>query len=189
MLDWVLNIPLLSFSLVIPTGIYLFEVNNRNTGTRCEIYSKLTIKVVLVSLLLILNVFHTLFQSIVNFKQVNAGWDTNDSSHARNQSECWELIFSAKTQEQLKKINLHNLASRKQFRIHFIKIFLLRLKLLCVLAKTSIKVSSIKTTTLCKSCLFKPKIFHRAFIVNKTVGDRPTKQTILPDIFDFSRYL
>ena len=55
MLDWVLNIPLLSFSLVIPTGIYLFEVNNRNTGTRCEMYSKLTIKVVLVSLL-ILNV-------------------------------------------------------------------------------------------------------------------------------------
>ena len=37
-----------------PAGIYLLKVNNRNTRTRCEICSKLTIKtpVVLVSLLL-----------------------------------------------------------------------------------------------------------------------------------------
>ena len=28
----------------IPVGIYLLNVNNRNTGTRCEICSKLTIK-------------------------------------------------------------------------------------------------------------------------------------------------
>ena len=28
----------------IPAGIYLFKVNNRNTRTRCEICSKLTIK-------------------------------------------------------------------------------------------------------------------------------------------------
>ena len=27
----------------LPAGIYLFKVNNRNTRTRCEIYSKLTI--------------------------------------------------------------------------------------------------------------------------------------------------
>ena len=27
-----------------PAGIYLLKVNNRNTGTRCEICSKLTIK-------------------------------------------------------------------------------------------------------------------------------------------------
>ena len=27
-----------------PAGIYLLKVNNRNTRTRCEIYSKLTIK-------------------------------------------------------------------------------------------------------------------------------------------------
>ena len=26
------------------TGIYLLQVNNRNTRTRCEIFSKLTIK-------------------------------------------------------------------------------------------------------------------------------------------------
>ena len=28
-----------------PAGIYLLKVNNRNTRTRCEIYSKLTIKI------------------------------------------------------------------------------------------------------------------------------------------------
>ena len=29
---------------MIPTGIYLLKVNNRNTKARCEIYSKLIIK-------------------------------------------------------------------------------------------------------------------------------------------------
>ena len=29
--------------MLIPAGIYLFKVNNRNTRTRCEICSKLTI--------------------------------------------------------------------------------------------------------------------------------------------------
>ena len=29
---------------VYPAGIYLLKVNNRNTRTRCEICSKLTIK-------------------------------------------------------------------------------------------------------------------------------------------------
>ena len=29
---------------ILPTGIYLFKVNNKNTRTRCEICSKLTIK-------------------------------------------------------------------------------------------------------------------------------------------------
>ena len=33
-----------TFSSVIPAGIYLLKVNNRNTRTRCEICSKLTIK-------------------------------------------------------------------------------------------------------------------------------------------------
>ena len=31
-------------SCVLPAGIYLLKVNNRNTRTRCEICSKLTIK-------------------------------------------------------------------------------------------------------------------------------------------------
>ena len=50
-----------------PAGICLFKVNNRNTRTFCEIWSKWTrhqsdvTDVVLVSLLLNLNRFHTLF--------------------------------------------------------------------------------------------------------------------------------
>ena len=46
-----------------PTGNYIFKVNNRNSTTRCEICSKLTIKagVDLISLLITLNIFHTLF--------------------------------------------------------------------------------------------------------------------------------
>ena len=49
-----------------PVSIYLLKVNNRSTRTRCEICSKSAIKtqndasgVVLVSLLLTLNIFHT----------------------------------------------------------------------------------------------------------------------------------
>ena len=30
---------------IFPANIYLFKVNNRNTRKRCEIYSKLTIKI------------------------------------------------------------------------------------------------------------------------------------------------
>ena len=46
--------------IMFPAGIYLFKVSNRNTRTRCEICSKLTIKaserhLVLVFLLLTLN--------------------------------------------------------------------------------------------------------------------------------------
>ena len=51
-----------------PSDIYLLKVNNRNTRTSCEICSKVTIKtpndassIVLVSFLLTLNIFHTLF--------------------------------------------------------------------------------------------------------------------------------
>ena len=32
------------FLCVLPAGIYRLKVNNRNIRTRCEIYSKLTIK-------------------------------------------------------------------------------------------------------------------------------------------------
>ena len=50
-----------------PAGIYLLKVNNRDTRPRCEICSKLTRKTPerrqlrLVSFLLSLNIFHTLF--------------------------------------------------------------------------------------------------------------------------------
>ena len=43
----------------VPAGNYMFEVNNRNPRTGREICSKLTIKM---SLLLTLNILHTLFQ-------------------------------------------------------------------------------------------------------------------------------
>ena len=57
-------------SKIFLAAIYLLKVRNKNTRTRCEICSKLTIKiserrlaigVVLVSILLTLNIFHTLF--------------------------------------------------------------------------------------------------------------------------------
>ena len=50
-----------------PAGNYLFKINNRNTRKMCEICSKLIIRhqnsaigVVLVSVLLTLNIFHTI---------------------------------------------------------------------------------------------------------------------------------
>ena len=46
----------------LPAGIYLLKVNNRNTRTKCEICSKLTINTPCSSV------------SIANFEQVNAGW-------------------------------------------------------------------------------------------------------------------
>ena len=50
-----------STMVISPTGNYMFKVNNRNTGTRCEICSELTIKTPCSS------------GSIVDFEQVNAG--------------------------------------------------------------------------------------------------------------------
>ena len=32
-------------SVIIRANIYLFKVNNRNSSKRCEIYSKLTVKI------------------------------------------------------------------------------------------------------------------------------------------------
>ena len=52
------------FNKPYPVGNYMFKVNNRNSRTRSEICSKLTMMtpgVVLVSLLLTLNIFYTLF--------------------------------------------------------------------------------------------------------------------------------
>ena len=53
-----------------PAGNYIFKVNNKNTRSRCEIYSKLRIKTpedaigVVVSLLLTLNIFHIVSLSL-----------------------------------------------------------------------------------------------------------------------------
>ena len=63
-----------------PANIYLFKINNRNARKRRVIISKLTMKapehdVVLASLLLTLNIFHTLSSvSSVDFEQVNLSW-------------------------------------------------------------------------------------------------------------------
>ena len=54
--------------IVYPAGIYLLKVNNRNTRTRCEICSKLTINTPERRQWRRSGVF------IVNFEQVNAGW-------------------------------------------------------------------------------------------------------------------
>ena len=51
-----------------PAGVYLLKFNNRNTRTRCEICSKLTIKIP----------FHKHFSHLLLvfllLEQVNAGW-------------------------------------------------------------------------------------------------------------------
>ena len=46
------------FQNLYPVGNYMLKVSNRNTRTRCEICSKVTIKT----------------PERVNFEQVNAGW-------------------------------------------------------------------------------------------------------------------
>ena len=61
----------------------MFKVNNRNTGTKCEICSKLTIKIPEQRHWRRSGVFVVNFErislcssvSIVNFEQVNAGWN------------------------------------------------------------------------------------------------------------------
>ena len=64
------------FAITIKTGnICLFKVNYRNTRKRFKICSKLLHDVVLVSLLLTLNIIHTLFYfSLVNFGQLIVSW-------------------------------------------------------------------------------------------------------------------
>ena len=64
----------------IPANIYVFKVNNRNTRTRCEIYSKLTIKTPKTSFCCFYSklwTYSTPFSSvsIVDFEQVNVSWD------------------------------------------------------------------------------------------------------------------
>ena len=60
----------------LPAGTYLLKVNKRNTRTRYEICSKLTIRIPeRRHLLLTLNIFHPCSSvSIVNFEHVIAGW-------------------------------------------------------------------------------------------------------------------
>ena len=86
---------------VISVGYCMFKVNNKNTRTRCKICSKLTTKTPEwldwhrygVS---IIN-FWTCFTpcssvSIVNFEQVNAGWDMMEPFLASAPIQCFYLI-------------------------------------------------------------------------------------------------
>ena len=75
----------LSHDLHNPVGIYLLKVNKRNTGTRCEICSKLTIKTPERHQWRRSGVFIVDFEhyftpcscvSIVNFEHVNADWES-----------------------------------------------------------------------------------------------------------------
>ena len=70
--------------MTIPAGNYMLKVNNTNTRTRCEIYSKSTIKtreqchwhhcgVFIVNFEHISHSFSSVF--IVNFEQLNTDWD------------------------------------------------------------------------------------------------------------------
>ena len=67
----------------IPISNYMFKFSNKNTRTRCEICSNLTIGVVLVSLLLrYLKIFPPCSTvSIVNFEQVNTEAVDGDQQH------------------------------------------------------------------------------------------------------------
>ena len=69
---------MINFTIILPAGIYLFEINNRNTKTMCETCSKLTIKIPerrqwCRSGVFIVNFENILHVSVVNFEQVNVG--------------------------------------------------------------------------------------------------------------------
>ena len=58
--------------MYIPAGIYLLKFNNRNTRKRCEIFSKLTIKIPERCQCQTIPFSRV---SIVDFEHVIAGWD------------------------------------------------------------------------------------------------------------------
>ena len=78
---------MINFTIILPAGIYLFEINNRNTKTMCETCSKLTIKIPerrqwCRSGVFIVNFEHiphfVLVFLLLTFEQVNAGWAKAD---------------------------------------------------------------------------------------------------------------
>ena len=67
-------------------GNYIFKVNNKNTRTRCEICSKLTIKIPEQTYLT-----PSSGVSIVNFEHVIAGWvctSSREHSHRNLDQKC-----------------------------------------------------------------------------------------------------
>ena len=81
-------------------GIYLFKVSNRNTRTRCEICSKLTIKTPMynkgTSVFWCLDWLWTYFPlcfsvSVVSFEHVIAGWE-HTSKVSRYHGTIWKFV-------------------------------------------------------------------------------------------------
>ena len=66
-----------------PVGNYMFEVNNRNTRARCEIYSKLKVKTP--------ERHHCSSVYIVNSEQVNIAW-------------VWDALLSALKEMTLQSV-------------------------------------------------------------------------------------
>ena len=63
---------ILQYASHIPASIYLFKFKKRNSGKRCEIYSKLIINARMTSMTSFFSV------SIVDFEQVNFSWDVSE---------------------------------------------------------------------------------------------------------------
>ena len=63
------NMKNINFTIIYPVDIYLLKVNNKNTRTRCEMCSKLTIKTPK-------RCPPCSSVSVANFEQVIAGWVT-----------------------------------------------------------------------------------------------------------------
>ena len=63
---------ILQYASHIPASIYVFKVKKRNSGKRCEIYSKLIINTRMTSMTSFFSV------SIVDFEQVNFSWDVSE---------------------------------------------------------------------------------------------------------------
>ena len=68
-------VPIMTFICLIPAANYMFEVNNRNTRTWCQICPKLTIKTPE------RRHWPCFSVSIVNFEQVNADWHITTSEN------------------------------------------------------------------------------------------------------------
>ena len=84
--SYIINIT--TFYLVnVPAGNYMFKVNNRSTRARCKICPKLTVKTPKRrhwrrSGVLIVN-FEHISLLVLDFEQINAGWDTQNFMYAQ----------------------------------------------------------------------------------------------------------
>ena len=63
---------MLQYASHIPASIYVFKVKKRNSGKRCEMYSRLIINTRMTSMTSFFSV------SIVDFEQVNFSWDVSE---------------------------------------------------------------------------------------------------------------